>query len=176
MTGLAILSCVRRTDHPLPSAWDRSGLEALGFTGFVPLVGLNPRGVPQGHGVYVVLRPDIERPHTLLEENPVRRARLRKYTLDDLNRRWVAGTPVVYIGKAMGQEGLRGRLKPFSKKRASHSGGRAIWQLQEADSLLVCWKEAPCYPADRVEDDLIDQFKAVYGLTPFANVRERGYH
>ena len=76
----------------------------------------------------------------------------------------------------MGQGGLRDRLKPFSKKSASHSGGRAIWQLQEADSLLVCWIETPGYRADRVEDDFIDQFKAVYGLTPLANVRERGHH
>lgn len=167
---------MRRTDHPLPSVWNQSGLEALGFAGFVPLVGLDPRGVPQGHGVYVVLRPDAQRPHTLLEENPVRRARLRKYTLDDLNRRWVAGTPIVYIGKAMGQEGLRDRLKPFSKKSSSHSGGRAIWQLQEADLLFVCWKETPYHRDDRVEDDFIDEFKAVYGLIPFANVRERVHH
>jgi len=132
--------------------------------------------VPQGHGVYVVLRQDNQLPHTLLEENPVRRARLRKYTLEDLNRRWVVGTPIVYIGKAMGQEGLRDRLKPFSKKSSSHSGGRAIWQLQEADLLLVCWIETPHHRADRVEDDFIDQFKAVYGRIPFANVRERGHH
>lgn len=170
------MSCVRRTDFPLPSSWNRSSLEELGFEGFISLVGLDPRSVPVGHGVYVVLRRHNERPHTLLEDNPVRRARLRTYTLDDLNRRWVTGTPVIYIGKAMGQEGLRGRLKPFSKKSGSHSGGRAIWQLEEADSLLVCWVETPGYLADRVEDDLIDQFKAVHGLTPFANVRERGHH
>jgi len=132
--------------------------------------------VPQGHGVYIVLRPEPERPHILLEENPVKRASLRKYAIEELSRRWVVDTPVVYIGKAMGREGLRDRLKPFSRKSGSHSGGRAIWQLQDADSLLVCWIETADYRADQVEDDFIDQFKAVYGLTPFANVRERGQY
>jgi len=126
--------------------------------------------------VYIVLRPDAELPHDFLDENPVKRARLRVYTPEDLSRRWVAGASVVYIGKAMGSEGLRDRLRPFSRKSNSHSGGRAIWQLHDATSLLVCWTETPGYRADQVEDDLIDRFKAVHGLTPFANVRERGFH
>ena len=139
-------------------------------------MGLDARSVPEEHGIYVVLRPDADLRHTLVSDNPVKRARLKRYSIEELDRRWVAGAPILYIGKAMGREGLRDRLKPFSKKSGSHSGGRAIWQLQDAEALLVCWIETPGHHADRVEDDLIDEFKAVYGLTPFANARERGLH
>ncbi|WP_159599081.1 hypothetical protein [Agromyces humi] len=167
---------VRRTDYLFPETWDRDGLKARGFEGFVPLVGLDARSVPKEHGIYMVLLPDASLQHTFTLDNPVKRARLKKYSIEELDRRWVADTPVLYIGKAMGKEGLRDRLKPFSKRSSSHSGGRAIWQLQNTDALLACWIETPGYRADQVEDDLIDQFKTAHGQTPFANVRERGLH
>lgn len=98
---------MRRTAFPLPATWDRSGLEAIGFDGFVQLEEMELGDVPQEHGVYVVLRPYTDRPYTFRADSP-----LRAYTVEELEKRWVAGAPIVYIGKAGSVKGLRERLRP----------------------------------------------------------------
>jgi len=52
-----------------------------------------------------------------------------------------------------------------------HWGGRYIWQLADADSLLVCWKELDCDVPLVVEQQMIDEFVASCGKLPFANCR-----
>lgn len=157
---------MRRTDFPFPAAWDRSGLEALGFGGFRPLVNATTDDIPKGRGVYVVLRPDPGAPYTFLEENP-----LGAYALSDLEGRWVEGAPIVYIGKAGGVGGLNKRIRPYMRKGKSHSGGRSIWQLEEADKLLICWIETPGLNPWHVEEDYLAEFKRVHGGQPFANLQ-----
>ena len=46
---------MRRTNFTFPSSWDQDGLAAMGFKGFVPLVGLTVKDVTPGKGIYVVL-------------------------------------------------------------------------------------------------------------------------
>lgn len=118
---------VKTSDFPIPATWDQDGLEAIGFQGFVPLANLQLKTVPTGHGIYVVLRPDLGRPHEFLEDNPVKKVGIAIYSRSDLEKRWLPDAEVVYIGKAMGAKGLQDRLRPYSKKNNSHSGGRAIW-------------------------------------------------
>lgn len=64
---------------------------------------------------------------------------------------WHDSTPIVDIGKAAptaaGSTGLRERLRPFSSKSASHSGGHSIWQLGDADELIVGWRRYEDPPA-----------------------------
>lgn len=158
---------VRRTDFPLPDTWDRGGLEAVGFEGFVPLLNMELSRVPPRHGVYVVLRPYPERPHLFSEESP-----LTPYAVRELEQRWIPGAPVVYIGKAGSKKGLQERLRPYSRQRRNHSGGRSIWQLSDAADLLVCWRETPGLPPHLVEEDYLDEFKRVHLAQPFANVRK----
>lgn len=154
----------RRTQFPLPEAGTREALAIAGFQGFVPLVGLRGQDLPSGRGIYVVLRSDPTPAPSFLSENL-----LGAYPVPDLERRWVEGAEVLYIGKA--EPGLRKRLGAFKPNRANHSGGRSIWQLAEASTLLACWREAPHDDSEDVEGDHLDAFVRAYGRRPFANVK-----
>ena len=46
----------------LPAAWNRPGLERVGFIGFVPLIGMDRTQLPRRHGIYVVLLEVDEQP------------------------------------------------------------------------------------------------------------------
>lgn len=151
----------------LPATWDRVGLEAVGFHGFVPFAELATAGVPQEAGIYVVLRPSTTAP-VLLEQTRARAG--SAYPLHDLEARWVTGTPVVYVGKAEPKAGgLRTRLSQYARKGSSHKGGRSIWQLDDQDELLVAWATTPGQSAEEVEIAYRSAFAEIYGGWPFAN-------
>jgi hypothetical protein len=150
----------------LPGSWDRAGLEAVGFSGFVPFAALAGAGVPTGRGIYVVLRTAIT-PPVLLELTTARAG--SAYPLADLEARWVAGTPVVYIGKAEPVGGLRKRLGQYARRGSSHTGGRSIWQLADQEELLVAWVTTPGEIAEEAEIRYRDAFAEIYGRWPFAN-------
>jgi len=94
-----------------------------------------------------------------------------------LRANWVEGTPVVYIGKA-GDPGsaatLRSRLGQYFKfgagRNIGHWGGRYIWQLADAQDLIVCWLPLPHGLPSETETQLIQQFRNKYGTRPFANL------
>ena len=152
---------------PLPAAWDRTALEAVGFRGFVPFAALAATGVPREPGIYVVLRTSTTRPEIL----ELTRARAgSEYPLHDLEARWVTETPVLYIGKAEARAGgLRKRLAQYARKGSSHAGGRSIWQLADQDELLVAWATTPGESAEDVEIRYRAAFADVYKQWPFAN-------
>ena len=151
----------------LPTSWDRAGLEAVGFHGFVPFAELAAARVPQEAGIYIVLRTATT-PPVLLEQTRARSG--SAYPLHDLEARWVQGTPVVYIGKAEAKAGgLRTRLGQYARKGSSHKGGRSIWQLDDQDELLVAWATTPGESAEEVEIGYRAAFAATYGGWPFAN-------
>lgn len=86
-------------------------------------------------------------------------------------------SPIMYIGKAGGTgmaTTLRERIKQYLKfgegKRVSHRGGRYIWQLAEAESLLVFWRPETCDEPRDVERRLIRQHEDQFGWLPFANL------
>ena len=54
-------------------------------------------------------------------------------------------------------------------KTVGHWGGRLIWQLADADQLIVAWKETPGRVPRQVEAELIRLFRQQYGKPPFAN-------
>ena len=98
-------------------------------------------------------------------------------TIATLNSVWVPGARVVYVGKAAGRQGLRGRLNAYRRqgqgRNAGHSGGGYIWQLADSDQLLVAWRTVSEPPPGRAEAELIAEFSALHGALPFAN-RKRG--
>ena len=155
-------------EFELPVSWDRAGLEAIGFHGFVPLIGLDLNAVPRRRGVYAIVRESVTTP-SFVPTNPVVKKKL--YSIDALTRKWIPGSSVVYIGKAEPVNGLSDRLRAFSRMATNHSGGRAIWQLTDAAELLVGWLETPNNVAEIVEKSYLRAFRDAHGGLPFANWR-----
>ena len=161
----------------MPREFTRPGLIADSFQGFVTFAALRAdgfAGVPAAGGAYVVLREDTGAP-TFLPANPGGRCKGKDPTLPlpKLQERWVAGAHVIYIGKA---NDLRRRLRQYSRfgagQAVGHWGGRLIWQLAQADQLVVAWREvAAAQPPTQLESSLLNAFCIQYGSLPFANRR-----
>ena len=93
-----------------------------------------------------------------------------------LQNAWVAGSTILYIGKAnwgAKQNGLRRRLSEYRRfgagKAVGHRGGEHIWQLADHAKLLVCWKAVLDGEVQSYESHLINDFTARHGRWPFAN-------
>ena len=59
---------------------------------------------------------------------------------------------------------------------ANHYGGKLLWQIEDAGSLLIAWKVLLEGTADVVETSLIQRFmdQAESGRTPYANISAKG--
>ena len=170
----------------LPASFARADLEAVGFIGWrtwFEMRDTDLAGVPCQPGAYVVYRPSAAEPaflHTspggwFKGEDPT-------VSIERLQREWVDDAQVVYIGKAeyrsrrKSVEALRERLGEFSRfgagENIGHRGGRLIWQLADADELLVAWHEVTWAETARdYEKRLLKQFAVLHaGLYPFANL------
>lgn len=159
------------TEVRIPETWDRAGLSGIGFVGFVPFIELGDL-VPGVPGIYAVLRPSGALP-TFLEVSPAQwqKGKDPTYSVAKLQRKWLDRATLMYLGKASPQDGLRGRLNQFRNKAANHWGGRGIWQLADAEALLVAWLATPNRDPEHEEKKLLRAFKAAYGSYPFANWR-----
>jgi hypothetical protein len=148
-------------------------LKAEGFTGFQPLLTFDTSSLPRTGGVYVVLRESSDAP-TYLAVSPAGHFKDRDPTvsLEVLTGKWIHACAVVYIGKATS---LRTRLSQYQQfgqgKPVGHWGGRYLWQLTDAASLIVCWRETPGETPGKVEDAMLGRFIEKYGRLPFANIR-----
>lgn len=134
--------------------------------------------IPATRGVYMVLYTKQTPPQFLekgsggyfKDKNP-------NLPIAELENHWVDDTVVLYIGKA-GKEGssatLKTRLAQYFQfgqgENIGHFGGRLIWQLDNANELLFCWKELPEQDPREVEYSLLKEFVAKYGKLPFANL------
>jgi len=153
-----------------------------GFFGFKKLGDLfnNRTIIPDVKGVYMILYNDPNTPEFLITgtggyfkgKNP-------NISLQTLKYNWVKGTYVIYIGKAGGDDSkatLRSRLTQFFRfgqgKNVGHWGGRLIWQLENSNELLVCWKPLPVEDPRTIEAEIIKQFVASYKKRPFANLAD----
>ena len=162
---------------------DREQLMIQGFEGFKTVRELmnSCKDIPNMMGVYVVLREKNERP-VILEKRPFdcHEEKYPSYSKAELEKEWVKDTQIVYIGKAGGSSQkteLHKRLSTYIRfgkgMKATHGGGRSIWQLADAQELIVCWRvltdEEPCC----VESKMIADFcKKHDGKRPFANRRD----
>jgi hypothetical protein len=151
------------------------GLRGRGFGGFVTFDDLRQGGlsdVPQGAGVYVVVRESPNEP-MFLEQSIGGHFKKNNPTelVSVLQRKWVAA-PIIYIGKG---DVLRRRLKQYadfgSGKPVGHWGGRYIWQLADSNELRVAWKSCTeDETAAGLEAKLVGDFKLAYRRLPFANI------
>ncbi len=151
-----------------------------GFCGFLSTRELRTRltEIPDERGIYLVFWSPESVPEFLLK-SPAGWLKKKDPTLplDHLKEKWVPGAQVLYIGKAGGSHAkatLHTRLKTYLKHGAGslspHWGGRLIWQIENAESLLTwCWKTTPSDEPRIVEHRLIRDFIDVYTKLPFAN-------
>jgi hypothetical protein len=152
--------------------FDRASLEDAGFVGWVPFSRLQSSSVPMGGGIYVVSRVSDGEP-IFLSVSPAGRHKGMDptVTIERLAAKWVALSPVLYIGKAVS---LSERLDSYRRQgigqSAGHWGGRLLWQCAEASTALVAWRESVGDPEDD-ESALLDEFFEAYGALPFANLK-----
>lgn len=161
--------------------WSLQGLQAIGFTGFVPFPEVADL-IDAGPGVYVVVRPATSAPiFTSVSKGSRIKGSDSSYLLETVRANWIDGEVLVYIGKAdvrkSTRNGLARRLDEYRRfglgESARHGGGRLIWQLEDHEHLIVGWRGIETGTrAERVEDDLLLDFMADHdGRMPFANIR-----
>ncbi|WP_017793317.1 hypothetical protein [Leucobacter salsicius] len=160
--------------------FDEQGLSQAGFTGFLTIAELSSdrARIPAVRGVYAVLRTVTSEPEfTQIGSGGHFKGKDPNVEIADLQRNWVPGAQVVYIGKA-GDPGraatLRSRLWQYLRfgegANVGHWGGRYIWQLADRDSLIIAWNEMPDGVPSELESELIGRFRGHFGERPFANL------
>jgi hypothetical protein len=156
------------------------GLRAADFSGFMVLAALSDAEVPQEAGVYVVLRPAAARP-IFLPQSIGGWFKGKDPSVDtaSLQRKWVDGAEVLYIGKADARKnggGLGQRIREYrhfgAGEPVGHWGGRYIWQLVDSAELLIAWRVSSADESpSAIEAAMIDDFHEEYRVLPFANLR-----
>lgn len=77
----------------------------------------------------------------------------------------------MYIGKATSLRKRLGQLLRFGAgANVGHWGGRYLWQLADADDLVIAWKETPMIDPRMVEASMLQDYVTHYGRLPFANL------
>lgn len=157
----------------------RTSLRAEGFAGFRTVGSLEIMRIPQGTGVFAVLRPDGFEPH-FLKKSTAGVFKKKDPSLPEaaLASEWVGDADVLYLGKAgpgsKGNRGLRRQIQEFldfgKGKPPGHWDGRLVWQLAASESLVMAWKEVPAEEVNWTEARLHADFIAEFGRLPFANL------
>lgn len=155
-------------------------LKQGGFLGFKTKAELfiDSSCIPKTSGIYIVLFLGKDEPSFLeVGCGGFFNGRNPNVSISELRSKWVFSTPVIYIGKAGGQNSkatLNSRLKQYfafgQGKPVGHYGGRYIWQLENSKELVVCWKATPDKDPREIEAGLISQFVTEFGKRAFANL------
>jgi hypothetical protein len=158
---------------------DRKTLKADGFAGFRTLGSLEIMRVPQGTGLFAVIRPNEYEPHFLKKSTAgIFKKKDPSLPPEPLLAEWVDGADILYIGKAgpgsKGNRGLRRQIQEFldfgKGKPPGHWDGRHIWQLTHTDALIIAWKELPAEELNNAEARYHAEFVEAHGKLPFANL------
>lgn len=150
-------------------------IKEMNFFGFKKIEDLfqNPFNIPNERGVYMVLYLINKKPKFVEKgvggffkgKNP-------NQSIEELNNNWVENSIVIYIGQAGGIRNGKWSNATLSKrictylefgqgKDIGHYGGRLIWQIQNYQELVLCWKTLPNKNKDpkEYEKELINEFK-----------------
>jgi hypothetical protein len=138
------------------------------------------RVIPSVPGVYIVRAPDGFTP-TFLETSRGGHFKKKDPTMPVgvLKRLWVEGTSIVYIGQAGGgksaatlRERIRALLRFGAGEPVGHRGGRALWQVDGAETLIVSWRALSDEDPRVIERAMIRDFSKRFGKRPFANLQD----
>lgn len=158
-------------------------LKEYGFEGFLPIKELrsSTKLIPKVRGVYVVMRIKDTAPDFLsVGTGGFHKGRNPNVSIDELQNNWVEDSQIVYIGKG-GDPGKKATLSSRIKQYLSfgaggnvgHYGGRYIWQLSDAEDLVIAWKKLPEDIPSMVETNMIEDFKKAHNWKrPFANLNK----
>ena len=159
-----------------PVTWDREGLVAKGWEGFVPFSELRSLEVPKVRGVYAVLREETSVPEFMHERPHHAAGQFSPYSAVELASCWVPGAKVLYVDRAPSSlhRSLRGLRLYGTGERKQHHNGRAIWQLPDSERLIVAWRYVPRVYGGltkaELKSGLIKAFEDAHnGAKPFAN-------
>jgi hypothetical protein len=161
------------------SAFDIADLRRRGFVGFKPDYAFGYHQPPHLSGIYVVARDATDAP-TFLDRSPASwfHGKDPTVSIERLEAEWVADAQTLYVDTTANSLRERiGLFVAFSNAGRDRSvpamGGRLLWQLADAQKLLLAWK--PCRDYEDLKADLIDEFVEAYRRLPFANlVKPRG--
>ncbi len=163
------------TQHP---SMERFGLVFSGGVSVRELQATRCKELPRTQGVYLIVRNSTAAPDFL--ETSVGgwfKGKNPTTDLDTLRGKWVADSPIVYIGKAGGSTSnrtLKKRLDEYMRfgmgEPIHHWGGRYIWQLADNKDLTVWWTSTDC-DAETVESELLTEFLGIHKRLPFANLK-----
>ena len=154
-------------------------LKAEGFAGFASVAELwqDHSRIPREVGVYLVLNPNPGAGFMAPGVGGFFKGKDPNVPVEELKKRLVQNSLVVYIGKAGstgGKATLYSRLIQYLKfgqgRNIGHWGGRHIWQLDNHRDLVFCWKPTPEEEPRNVERRLIEFYKTQFGRLPFANL------
>jgi hypothetical protein len=122
---------------------------------------------PEGPGLYTVWRV-AETPPRFARASTAGRYQGRDPTLpvEELQARWLPDAALLYVAKAANLRTRVRLLMDFAGgKPVAHWDGRALWQLADADDLLVAWRAQD--PPDLA--GFLARFEETHGRRPFAN-------
>ena len=158
---------------------NKQTLKDDGFTGFRAFAALEINRIPQKPGIFAVLRPEGHKPRFLAKSTAgIFKKKDPSLRETALAAEWVQDAEVLYLGKAgpgsKGNRGLRRQIQEFvdfgKGKPPGHWDGRLIWQLADAKSLIVAWKELPVEELNQAEAKYHAEFRELHGRLPFANL------
>lgn len=153
--------------HHMSIRW----LKDQDFEGFIRFDAIPDEELPREHGVYAVVRENTQEPRFVASGTGRKGS---NYTMDVLQDAWLPGAVILYFGRAECKLGIYEWLNKYRRfgngRQSGHSGGRAIWQLEDAQDLKVCWLVTGDHDPAQAESALIDLFKRNHGdHRPFAN-------
>ena len=147
-----------------------AGLKSAGFAGFHPLSETSQEefeDVPDGPGVFVVLRESSQPPNFLHNDPTLPR--------NELYSRWVPDTPVLLVGRTAQ---LRRRVERLAFRGAGRTAtrwtGRVLWQLADAQNLRVAWLSLPqAEEGTQLRIRILNRFLDQFGRPPFGNIKRK---
>lgn len=159
----------------LPSS--RATILAAGFKGLYTIEALHHGGqtasVPDAPGIFGVFRL-ADPPPRFATTNTAGRWKGQDPTIapEVLQAAWEPEAALLFVSKGAS---LRTRVRMFVDfghgKQVAHWTGRALWQLADADDLLVAWR--PVDDPKAAEAELLAAYEATYGKLPWANALDK---